>query len=144
MHENSLKNLEKRKDYVFTSTNQPANAGRKKQSVGRSSIFKQWLGTKVKTQDVNGVEVTLTIEDAIVIAQAKKAMNGDTAAAIFCLDGKYGKVKEVQHEAETSHNIDYSTCTVEELQLMKQAQELYARKVNEARNSGIEDAEVVE
>jgi len=143
LHEAIKRNLDEGRK-VFTSDNQPANRGRSANSLNRSTIFKKWLGAKVTTQDINGVEVTLSVEDAIVIAQARKAIEkGDTMAAMFLFEGKYGKVKDVVGEGSTTTTIDYSTFTVEELQVMKRAQELMARKANEARNNGIQDAEIV-
>ena len=104
----------------------------------RSTIFKQWTGTKVLTQDVNGNEVTLTVEDAIVIAQCKKAIAGDTAAAVFIMEGKYGKVKEVKEQPVTPQ-LDYSRLTPEQLAVIRQAQDIF----NGMRNGNIEDAHVV-
>ena len=102
------------------------------------------MGTRTTTMDINGNEVTLTVEDAIVIAQAKKAIGGDTAAANFMFEGKYGKVKDIAVEGAGVASVDYSKLTPEELNILAQAQKIFANAANNNRNAGIDDAEIVE
>lgn len=142
VHPNTLKNLTPEK-YQFTSENQPLKRGRNG-SPNRATIFRQWMGTRTTTMDINGNEVTLTVEDAIVIAQAKKAISGDTAAANFMFEGKYGKVKDVVTEGTGVAQIDYSRFTPEQLVKLKEAQQIMANAMNEQRNAGLDDAEIVE
>lgn len=141
VHPNTLKNLQPEK-YQFTSTNRPV--GGRLGHPNRSTIFKRWMGTRTTTMDINGNEVKLTVEDAIVIAQAKKAINGDTAAANFMFEGKYGKVKDIAVEGAGVAQIDYSRFTPEQLVKLKEAQQIMANALNEQRNAGVDDAEIVE
>lgn len=110
----------------------------------RSTIFNNWLRFATTGEDPNGIVANMSIQDKIVLAQVKKALDGDTGAAIFLFDGAYGKVKEVIHQANTNTEIDYSKFSADELRVMEQAQRIMACKLNEQRNSGVQDAEIVE
>lgn len=110
----------------------------------RSTILKKWLTANTTGADVDGNIVNLSVQDKIVLAQVKKALDGDTGAAIFLFDGAYGKVKEVIQQANTNTEIDYSKFSADELRVMEQAQRIMAGKLNEQRNAGISDAEIVE
>ena len=110
----------------------------------RPTIFKNWLQFATTGEDPNGIVANMSIQDKIVLAQVKKALDGDTGAAIFLFDGAYGKVKEVIQQSNTNTEIDYSKFSAAELRVMEQAQRIMAGKLNEQRNAGISDAEIVE
>lgn len=110
----------------------------------RSTIFNNWLRFATTGEDPNGIVANMSIQDKIVLAQVKKAIDGDTAAAIFLFDGAYGKVKDVVQQSGPQQSIDYSKFSPEELEVMDKAQRIMASKMNELRNGSVQDAEIVE
>ena len=128
----------------FQKGNTMSSNGRGLGNVNRSTILKKWLTANTTGQDVDGNIINLSVQDKIVLAQVKKALDGDTGAAIFLFDGAYGKVKEVIQQTNTNTEIDYSKFSADELRVMEQAQRIMAGKLNEQRNSGVQDAEIVE
>jgi hypothetical protein len=110
----------------------------------RPTVFNNWMHFATTGEDPNGIVVSMSIQDRIVLAQVKKAIDGDTAAAIFLFDGTYGKVKDVAQQGAPQQSIDYSKFSPEELEVMDRAQRIMASKMNELRNGSVQDAEIVE
>lgn len=110
----------------------------------RSTILKKWMTANTTGADVDGNIINLSVQDKIVLAQVKKALEGDTASAIFLFDGAYGKVKDVVQQSGPQQSIDYSKFSPEELEVMDRAQRIMASKMNELRNGSVQDAEIVE
>ena len=110
----------------------------------RPTVFNNWMHFATTGEDPNGIVANMSIQDKIVLAQVKKAIDGDTAAAIFLFDGAYGKVKDVVQQSGPQQSIDYSKFSPEELEVMDKAQRIMASKMNELRNGSVQDAEIVE
>lgn len=86
----------------------------------RSTVANKWLDVKVKVKDLEENDVTVTMEDAIFLAQARKAISfGDTNAAVFCYDQRYGKIKPEESKSDSnSEGVNLSLLTTDELKQM--------------------------
>lgn len=64
--------------------------GRPKGSKNRSTIAKKWLEVMGKYKNPITNEEDISVEDAITLAQIKKAMKGDSNAYKHVMDSAYG------------------------------------------------------
>jgi len=70
----------------FSSENQPANRGAKRQLPDLKDLVAKVLGNEVND---------VTVAEAILMMLAKKSLNGDLKAADMILDRSYGKPTQV-------------------------------------------------
>lgn len=145
INERSLANLQTQK-YLFSADNPARNAGRKPGIPNRKTIISQVLDQKITVKDlVTGEDTTMTVELAIVAAQAAKAIHGmDTNAAHLLLDGKYGKVAPLNEQPDTT-GPDLSGMSEAQLRKIAYARRLYMEAIagNVDSNDHIQEAEVV-
>lgn len=138
MHPNSLKNLQPK---PFSSEYQPATQGRPKGLKNRQTLFRDRLAYKTEDTDpATGAMRIMSNADRIIEAMIRKAINGDTNAAILVLDSAYGKIANVTIQEKEKQTIDFNRLTDAELQQIEQAGKLF----NKCIVSDIQDAEVIE
>ena len=136
--ERSLANL---KPTPWSSTNQPANAGRKVGSRNRKTILREWLST-LTDAELDGKEYKgVTLADKMTLSMIKEAMNGNVAAFNSLMDGAFGKVPNVQL-TDAVKPMDMSAYSTEQLEAM---QAILANPANpHDPNAHIQDADIVE
>lgn len=94
----------------FTTENQPANRGRKKGSVNRSTILNKWLSAKVTTRNpITKKDERVTVEDEVILALIREARKGNVRAIMEIQDTIHGKIvdmQQVEHGGKVAHSIE--------------------------------------
>lgn len=111
-----MANEQNLKPKPFTSENQPENAGRKKGSLNRSTVFKNLLKIKVTSDDLKKLKISdeladliksgkLSLHEAMALGQIQSAIKGNTKAFQEIQDSLYGKLTD-KTELEVSGGLD--------------------------------------
>lgn len=140
-NEKSLENLKKGVGNVFTSTNQPERY--KSGNTQRATYIRRLSDLTQDELDARRQARNATNNELIAIALIDKAKLGDVKAIELYLDSCYGKIKEVRDDIDVQ-KFDYSILTPQELEIVANAQRVMVEAMNRVRNSGIEDAEVIQ
>jgi hypothetical protein len=102
----------------FSTTNQPANRGRKKGSRNFKTLFKHYLNQPYTTVDKNGEPITLTAMDAIVIKVIENAIKtGDPRLVEMIMTRVDGlPVQGIKQLGDQQLKITYEPVSKEELE----------------------------
>ena len=85
----------------------------------RTTVANKWLDVQIEVTDLKNDPLLCTVEDAIFLAQARKAIAyGDTNAATFCFDMRYGKIKAEESKMEPIEGVNLSLLSTDELKIM--------------------------
>jgi len=86
--------------------------GRGKGVLNRKTILRRWTELYTKAaNNITGKVEDLSVEDQIVLAQIKKAMDGDTSAYKEIMDGLYDKIP---NSIDLNANVQSTNLTKEE------------------------------
>lgn len=86
--------------------------GRGKGVLNRKTVLRRWTELYTKaTNNITGKVEQLSVEDQIILAQIKKAIDGDTGAYKEIMDGLYDKIP---NSIDLNANVQSTNLTREE------------------------------
>jgi hypothetical protein len=115
LEKNNMANPNARDNLIPAKKGEVRNPKGRGHSLGVATVIRRFFDSKTDFKDIDNIPKKMSIEDAIVLAQIKKAMEeGDTKAFEALLDRLYGKPK--QPIEQQNINLNFEDLTAEERQ----------------------------